>query len=334
MFKIPSLFQSLFRTQLRGKKPWKRFTKITNRYKSEQAPPQNDRLCIFAHFDKWKRIDPHVLHYLKRLRGAGCDILMVSACTSLLREDREKALKYCSEIITRTNTGYDFGSYAIGLDLMKLEISIRYRQIILCNDSVYGPFHDLKHIFDEMDSRGLDAWGMTDSFQLKYHLQSYFLVFKSSVLQKPRMRNFWDNLSFKLPKKEVIKHCEIGFTQILRRSHLAVGCWCPYEKVQQSVIKVWQSELRKGEYQNNSLSQCFSNREKRHFIKHVLQQNCNPTHQFWNVLLTHHHYPFLKVELVKHNPTKQFNLSLIPEILPQISNYPVNFVYQHTKRTS
>lgn len=318
-----------WKARLLNQNVWQSKCKITNHYLSKTAKPQHDRLCIFAHFDRFKRIDPHVIHLLKELRVAGCDIVMVSTCTSLLKEDREQALKYCCEIITRKNNGYDFGSYAIGLELKKHEIAIRYRQVVMCNDSVYGPFVPLKLAFEEMEAKGLDVWGMTDSFQHEYHLQSYFVSMKSSVLSKPRVREFWRTLQFDLPKREIIKKCEVGFSRVLSRSHLKLGSWCPYHEVQRSTVRYWRTRWKEFEDINFSIGEA----EAAKLSLHALQSKCNPTHEFWHTLLLFHRFPFIKVELVAHNPTLQPTLIALPEIVARASTYPVELIFNHLQRS-
>ena len=39
-----------------------------------------------------------------------------------------------------------------------------------------------------------DFWGITDSSEINYHLQSYFLVFKKNVIQSNTFKIFWDGV--------------------------------------------------------------------------------------------------------------------------------------------
>ena len=60
--------------------------------------------------------------------------------------------------------------------------------LVIANDSVYGPFGPLGPLLSRMDFGAADAWGMTETWQIRYHLQSYFVAF-GRILQRGHQRN-------------------------------------------------------------------------------------------------------------------------------------------------
>src|SRR5436189_48293 len=76
----------------------------------------------------------------------------------------------------------------------KKSASISYEKIIFTNDSIYGPFFNLNNIISYGEKHSLDMWGATDSYMIKYHIQSYFIVFSKSLFLHPLFNKFWDKV--------------------------------------------------------------------------------------------------------------------------------------------
>lgn len=169
------------------------------------------RLCLFAHFDKDNIVDEYVLFYLRDIRKVADRIVFVST-SSLNSETISRLKNICDSVIIRKNEGYDFASWQTAL---KSETLKDFDELILCNDSVYGPLLPLEQVFSAMRGESCDFWGITSSYDIAYHIQSYFLVFKKTVLDSGVFQKFWESTNIPQSKKEVIKLCEIGLSQTL-----------------------------------------------------------------------------------------------------------------------
>ena len=107
---------------------------------------------------------------------------------------------------------YDFGSYKRGLDIAeKHDWLEQASHVLLCNDSVLGPFKDLRLVFEEMVSSPAAVWGLSDSSLYLPHLQSYFLLMQRAVLHLDEVRNFFDSVVPQPSRHDVIQAYEIGF---------------------------------------------------------------------------------------------------------------------------
>ncbi|MBC8552896.1 MAG: hypothetical protein H8D23_25000, partial [Candidatus Brocadiales bacterium] len=193
------------------------------------TPRTKKRLCIFAHYDRDQVIDDYVIILLKNLHDIDCEIIFVSTSESLRSEHAEKIKGFCSRIIIRKNVGYDFGSWKTGLEAC--HDTSHYEQIILTNDSVYGPLSDLPAIFSQMEKSNCDIWGLTDSFEKSYHLQSYFLVFQQKAFLSSYFRDFWKKFIFieKTNKQFIINTYEVGLSRKALRAGMKLGVFCPYQ---------------------------------------------------------------------------------------------------------
>ncbi len=86
-------------------------------------------------------------------------------------------------------------------------------EVVLLNSSVLGPVFPIKGLFEDMSNVDCDYWGMTDSFDVKHHIHSYFFVFRKKVLTSPSFAAFWNSVIPYRNKHQVILSYEVGLTQ-------------------------------------------------------------------------------------------------------------------------
>ena len=183
------------------------------------------RLCVFAHFDKDNIVDEYVLFYLRDIRNVADKIVFVS--TSSLTDETILMLKnICDSVIIKKNEGFDFASWQTAL---KSETLKDFDELILCNDSVYGPLFPLEQVFSEMKGKSCDFWGMTNNYDIAYHVQSYFLVFRKIILVSSVFQKFWESMEIHQSKAKVIKLCEIGLSQTFLKAGFKASTYIRYQ---------------------------------------------------------------------------------------------------------
>ena len=179
----------------------------------------NQRVCLFSHYDKHSQLDDHVIHYMRSLKEVGLSVVLISSNMDLSKESLGIAKTMCSAVILRENRGWDFAGWALGITT--LNGMYNASEIVIANDSVYGPMHPISEMFDFMNERPCDLWSVTESFEIDWHLQSYFLVFKRSAIASDCFRRFWENVRILRTKHGVIIHYEIK----LARFFCLTGSW-------------------------------------------------------------------------------------------------------------
>jgi hypothetical protein len=292
---------------------------------SPTVPASGRRLCIFSHYDRWNRVDPHVLHHLRQLASLGCDLVFVTSSRDLSAQNREEILACCHKLIIRKNVGYDFGSYRAGLKEMAWAQD--YEQIVLVNDSVYGPFHDLGSIFEHFSHRDADLWSITDSYEHEYHLQSYFLVFNRKAWQHPRIQKFWKSMVPVRKKNLAIHLYELGLSRTAKRSGLRLAAWCDYDQV--TITSLKKASARMATTEKEEGMDPIEKRRLQQLMDASLGQPCNISHFFWDFLIQDHQCPYLKVELLRDNPMGVSNVNFYRDYLP--SGYPKELIEQHVR---
>lgn len=270
------------------------------------------RLTIFAHFDSENIVDDYVIFYLKELRRVSDRIVFVSTSRlDLLQKERASAV--ADEVFTKDNIGYDFASWKFGLERSDLD---KYDQLVLCNDSCYGPFESLAPIFEEMQRRGSDYWGLTKSYQYSEHLQSYFLVFNKNVFKSKTFKDFWETIVNKEFKLQIVLSYEIGLSQKLSSAGFKSDAFFRWS-FRHGVIFF-------GAYLADFLKDPWSLRKL--FNRHMF----NITHTFWHLILKEG-VPFVKIELLKKNPLS-IDIKELRTVLQKSSPELAALVQKHESR--
>lgn len=118
---------------------------------------------------------------LARLRDAGHRLMVVCAAPQPSAIPAEVA-GYADAIYWKGLAGYDFSAYAAALR----EISVRspHANVMVINDSVYGPFTDVRPI---LEAAPWELTGMTATPEVENHIQSYAFVLQD--VTPARMRS-------------------------------------------------------------------------------------------------------------------------------------------------
>ena len=187
--------------------------------------PLGPRVAVFVHFDRRGGVRPHVRNYVATLQQCGFSVVFVTN-SGRLREDSLAFLRpLCAGIMVRRNVGYDFGAMREGLDFLRLPRP-NTEMVLIANDSVYGPLRPLDPLLARIDFDRADVWGATESWQTRYHLQSYFMIAGRRALESEVWRRFWAQVRPVQSKRWVVSRYEVGLTQALVRGGLRCAAVC------------------------------------------------------------------------------------------------------------
>lgn len=183
------------------------------------------KVCLFAHFDHQNRVDDSVFLYLDELRRAGYTLIFITSTRFLAAEDIENLKTRCAGIFQRENSGLDFASWKAAL--LALPELFQAQELLLANDSVYGPVAPLGSVLAAMKRRKCDFWGLTASREGRPHLQSYFLVFRARALRHAAFARFWAQVEALDQKRLIIRCYETTLTQRLALAGLSGAAYAP-----------------------------------------------------------------------------------------------------------
>jgi len=180
------------------------------------------RLLIFCIYDKEGRADDYIFCYLDNIKRF-CKEICIVVNGNLDNISKEKLSKYDSKIIFRENIGFDSGAYKQVIFEYGFEYLKEFDEIILANDSVYGPIFSLDEMFNKMESqKDTDFWGITahpkynnqdTGIQFGEHIQSYFIVFNKNIISSDAFIEYWNSLKQPSNYDEAIEFFELYTTE-------------------------------------------------------------------------------------------------------------------------
>ncbi|WP_308723305.1 rhamnan synthesis F family protein [Paenibacillus polysaccharolyticus] len=158
------------------------------------------RLGIFVFYDKSGIVDGYVEYIITQLNKVLDDLIIV--VNGDINEAGECILKnYSTQFYKRDNTGLDAGAYAdVIVNLLGEEKLSQYDELVLCNDTFYGPFVSFEEIFTSMKNEKYDFWGI-DGIKRNFlsYIVMYFCVFRGKLLKNGDLFNYFkSNVLFKV----------------------------------------------------------------------------------------------------------------------------------------
>ena len=287
---------------------------------SGQTPITPVKYCVFSHFDANDRVERYVLYYLEQLKQCGYEVLLVSTSQAISDASVEALSRVCHTVCLRENVGYDFGSYKAGIHLLK-QHGARVDRLLIANDSVFGPFNDLQPILHAMEREDIDLYGLTDSHDHGYHLQSYFISYSARMYASAAFDNFWSSVDLISNttdnfKQKIVHNYEVGGSQNFLQTGCSYSVVFPYRDV---LDRVFQRTLRRLDESRRPDSDIVVQPGE-------LVYNLNASHCYWDELIDMG-MPFIKRELLTKNPTAT-DVSTWPQKIETSSHYDVSMILE------
>jgi hypothetical protein len=267
---------------------------VVRRVPAEGAFPLGPRVAVFCHYDAAGEVRARVLAYLDALRGEGFSIVFVSNAGQLTDAAMRALLPRCAGVVVRRNVGYDFGAWRDALEQAALPRPDT-AMLLLLNDSVFGPLQPIGPLLRQIDFDAADIWGLTESWQTGYHLQSYFYAIAPSVLRTPTWRRFWAGVRPVPSKHSIIHAYEVGFTRDMLRGGLRCRALFAYSDLIAAIPTPDD---------HPPIARVLADANARRLREKTAREApLNPTSDLWRELLGLG-YPFIKRELLRDNPAR------------------------------
>lgn len=268
------------------------------------------RICIYLIYDKQKIVDQYIGYMLKELKSC-TDYLVIVCNVPEIVCGKEILETYADDIFYRENIGFDAGGYKDALcDFIGWKKVLSFDELALVNDSMFGPFIPMKTIFQKMDEKTVDFWGLLKHAEFRKkgfdyfpaHIQSFFFVVRSRMLHSAPFRKYWEEMPYYSSYNEVVRKYEMRFTS-------------------------WFSELGftydvLGNTQVNDSNNLENNYAQFRRISYELIKKRN--------------FPFLKKQQIADESLEiqtQENLRLAIDYIEKETDYNVDFIWENIIRT-
>lgn len=183
------------------------------------AFPHDRWVAYFAFLPRGVLSDAHRFT-LGRLRDEGCCVLVVCATPEASSVPQE-LLRYADAVYWKGLGGYDFSAYTLALETIAEHSP--HADLLILNDSMFGPFHP---VLPFVQGARWDLTGFTGSALNENHLQSYgFVVREVNETRLAQLRDvFFADKAFD-QADQVIWAQELVMARRASR-HMSVGaCW-------------------------------------------------------------------------------------------------------------
>jgi lipopolysaccharide biosynthesis protein len=302
------------------------------------------RVAVLVHFDRRGRFLSYVRYFVCALNRAGFAVVIASNSRRIDQDSLAEVLPHCAAVVHRPNVGREFGAWRDALTI--IGNITRLECLVIANDSVFGPFREIGPLLQRCDFAVADVWGMTDSYFRRYHLQSYFLIFGPTALASRCFHDFWRRVRYVRHKRSVIELYEMGLTRAFLSAGLRVRALFPYTQLVDAVL---QRALEARPDRPALATQLFDTLLQdadlvaprkgaralaAQFFDTLLQAAnsglpLNPTHYFWEYLITALDFPFLKRELVEKNPVGVPLVINWRNALRQSTDFPIEMIEEY-----
>ncbi len=275
-------------------------------------PPAGGRtLVLFAHFDPQGVVDPYVVYYLRALRGLGATIVFVSGSPHLAAESLAPVRELCAGVYTRRTLSLDFGSWHLGWCVLRERgwSLDQFDRFVLANDSVYGPLFPIEEMWGAFE--GADMYGAIESTEHFSHLQSFFLAWDLNARTRPFLEDFWSGFQYIVHKRILIRRYEMGLSRRARRAGLSIKPYVSAAAVKEAYGRApahqWTKTLRR-------------------------RRPINDTIYFWDGLIEHLRFPFLKAVLPRYNTPRHDAMADLPGFIERHTGYPFELIASNVER--
>jgi lipopolysaccharide biosynthesis protein len=287
-----------------------RFIRETYQDLPPQPPPGRRTLVLFAHFDPQGVVDPYVVYYLKALHGLGATIVFVSGSPKLRPDSLAPIRSLCAGIFTRRTLSLDFGSWHLAWCILRRRgwSLAQFDRLVIANDSVFGPLFPIEVMWGSF--RDADMYGAIESAEQSPHVQSFFLAWELNSRTRAFLNDFWNDFQYIVDKDILIQQYEIGLSERARAAGLSIKPFISVAAVEAayecSPAHEWASVFS-GEPANNTL-------------------------YFWDGLIEHLRFPFLKAILPRHNRPWHDSMGHLRNFIERHTDYPYELIQSNVDR--
>jgi lipopolysaccharide biosynthesis protein len=287
-----------------------RFVCETHQELPPQPPSGLRTLVLFAHFDPHGIVDPYVAYYLNALHGLGATILFVSGSPTLAPESVAPIRSLCAGIYTRRSLSRDFGSWHLAWCILRQRgwSLDQFDRFVIANDSVFGPLFPIEEMWNSFHDA--DMYGAIESAEQIQHLQSFFLAWDLNPRTRAFLNDFWSGFQYVVDKRALIRRYEIGLSKRARRAGLSIKPFVSVPTIKatygRSPAHQWASSFS-GPPTNNTL-------------------------YFWDGLIEHLRFPFLKTILPRYNEPWHDSMAHLQDFIEQHTPYPYGLIQSNVDR--
>lgn len=182
------------------------------------------RLGIFVFYNKRGRAGRYIDYLLEKTMSILDELII--AVNGRMDEDAERMFrKYTPRIYIRENVGFDAGAHKdVLMELFESKELLQWDELLLFNDTFFGPLDSWDCVISEMEHSNADFWGLSAYYgsysdgeieweKFPYHVQGYFVMLRQPLLSSQDFQEYWREASYARTFREAVITYEVGMSQ-------------------------------------------------------------------------------------------------------------------------
>lgn len=166
------------------------------------------RIAMYVIYDKDGILDNYRKYYLKELRKEVDTIVGVVSGT-LTPQSRRELEELTDDFFVRENVGLLAGSWFDGIAHIGWDVLDEYDELLMLNDSFFGPFYPLSEMMNAAEESDADFYGCMKNFEEPEYREMagrklkhgffrgsicYFYIIKSRLLHSHEFKKYWSKM--------------------------------------------------------------------------------------------------------------------------------------------
>lgn len=194
---------------------------------------ENDVLVIFIIFEKTK-VPQKTIEALQYFKNAGLQLLVINNGNP---KNEWQLIEAGSDVvITRNNTGKDFGGYKDATLYLHKNKLLKWRKIIYANDSVVYPSRIIAKLTEHLLDDNYDFIAHSQVKEIHFHFQSFLFSCSNSLFQNAEFTKFWESYVPIDRRRYMIKNGEVGLTKRIIKTGCSINVINTYSNFQKLVV--------------------------------------------------------------------------------------------------
>lgn len=198
-------------------------------------------LAIYVHHDSKGEVGEYIIYCIQELKKIINEILFV--VNGHIQLQYKTTLENLGvTVLQRENVGFDWSGWKFGIEHVGYEKLMEYDNLLLTNNTYYGPIYPFEEMWNEMSARACDFWGINKHPNIKYgnlegqrvffyeHIQSYWVVFKNKILSSYSFENYWKSLGIHKKWTDMVVKGEFELTRYFSKLGFIDDCYMDFEK--------------------------------------------------------------------------------------------------------
>lgn len=197
------------------------------------------RIAMYVIYDKDGILDRFRKYYLQELRKEVDTIVGVVSGT-LTPESRDELAELTDDFFVRENKGLLAGGWVDGIAHIGWDTLAEYDELLMLNDSFFGPFYPLSEMFEAMEQSDADFYGSMKNFEEKTYTAiagrpmkgghfmgsiCYFYVIRSKLLHSSEFKAYWSRMPEIKEDWDTYFFAEIDFYQYVKDAGFRIDAY-------------------------------------------------------------------------------------------------------------